>query len=110
MLLRHVAGVDGALGGGAGFHMWSSNFEGRRQKGAGPHTSTTCRTCPVVDILKATQQGAAPVQCGCRLGWTRRGAHWRHLANTIEPSVCGGDATLCQILWLLVPFFVSCGT
>ena len=24
-------------------------------------------------------------------------AHWRQLANTIEPSVCGGDATLCQI-------------
>ena len=25
------------------------------------------------------------------------GAHWRHLVNTIEPSVCGGDAALCQI-------------
>jgi len=25
------------------------------------------------------------------------GAHWRHLKNTIEPSVCGGDAVLCQI-------------
>ena len=24
------------------------------------------------------------------------GAHWRHLANTIEPSICGGDAVLCQ--------------
>jgi len=24
-------------------------------------------------------------------------AHWRHLANTIELSVCGGDAVLCQI-------------
>jgi len=24
-------------------------------------------------------------------------AHWRHLAYTIEPSVCGGDAVLCQI-------------
>jgi len=23
-------------------------------------------------------------------------AHWRHLANTIEPPVCGGDAVLCQ--------------
>jgi len=23
-------------------------------------------------------------------------AHWRQLANTIEPSVCGGDAVLCQ--------------
>ena len=26
------------------------------------------------------------------------GAHWRHLANTTEPSVCGGDAALCQII------------
>jgi len=25
------------------------------------------------------------------------GAHWCHLANTTEPSVCGGDAALCQI-------------
>jgi len=24
-------------------------------------------------------------------------AHWRHLANTIEPSVCGGNTVLCQI-------------
>jgi len=24
-------------------------------------------------------------------------AHWRHLVNTIEPSVCCGDAALCQI-------------
>jgi len=24
-------------------------------------------------------------------------AHWRHLANTTEPSDCGGDAVLCQI-------------
>jgi len=23
--------------------------------------------------------------------------NWRHLANTIEPSVCGGDTVLCQI-------------
>jgi len=26
-----------------------------------------------------------------------RGAHWRHLANMIQPSMCGGDAALCQI-------------
>jgi len=24
-------------------------------------------------------------------------AHWRHLPNTIETSVCGGDAAFCQI-------------
>jgi len=25
------------------------------------------------------------------------GAHWCHLANTTEPSICGGDVALCQI-------------
>jgi len=25
------------------------------------------------------------------------GAHWHHLANTSEPSICGSDAALCQI-------------
>ena len=25
------------------------------------------------------------------------GAHWHHLANTTEPSLCRGDVTLCQI-------------
>ena len=27
----------------------------------------------------------------------RRGAYWRNLANTTEPSMCGGDAASCQI-------------
>ena len=25
------------------------------------------------------------------------GAHWRHLKNMTEPSMCGGDEALCQI-------------
>ena len=25
------------------------------------------------------------------------GAHWRHMANTTEPSMCGGDVACCQI-------------
>ena len=25
------------------------------------------------------------------------GADWHHPANTTEPSMCGGDAALCQI-------------
>ena len=38
--------------------------------------------------------------------WTRvgprkhvlgRGAHWGHLVNTTEPSMCGGDAACCKI-------------
>jgi len=26
-----------------------------------------------------------------------RRAHWHHLANTIEPFVCGDDAVLCEV-------------
>ena len=36
------------------------------------------------------------VWCGCWLGCTRRGAYWRHLANTTKPSMWAGDAALCQ--------------
>ena len=28
---------------------------------------------------------------------TRWGGHWRHLANTTEPSVCGSNAAFCEI-------------
>jgi len=55
------------------------------------------QTCPVVDILKATQQEAEPVRRGCLLVCTRCGANWRSLANTIELSMSGADETLCQI-------------
>jgi len=30
------------------------------------------------------------------------GVHWHHLANTFEPSVCGGNAALCRIIRRLV--------
>jgi len=33
------------------------------------------------------------------------GAHWRYLKNTTEPSMCGGDAALCQIT--LTTCFIS---
>jgi len=47
---------------------------------------------------------AEPIEMPFRL-WTRvgRGKHvlhgvrWHNLTNTIEPPVCGDDATLCQI-------------
>ena len=49
-------------------------------------------------------QTAEPIEMvfGLLTGVGRRrhmlhGTHWRHLANTSEPSVCGGDAALCQI-------------
>ena len=30
-------------------------------------------------------------------GFLYMGAQWRHLKNTTKPSMCGGDAALCQI-------------
>jgi len=39
----------------------------------------------------------------CSLSWQTFlesviwGAHWRHLANTTEPSVCGGDAAYVKL-------------
>jgi len=36
-------------------------------------------------------------------------AHWCHLANTIKPSVCGGDAALCQITLTTCLHFVHFG-
>ena len=32
--------------------------------------------------------------------------YWRHLANTTEPIVYGGDAAYIKLLWLLVTFLV----
>jgi len=58
------------------------------------------RTFPVVLwlIYSVTQQRAALVWCKCQLGYTRQGAYWRNLVNTMEPSVvCDDDAALYQI-------------
>jgi len=51
-----------------------------------------------VDIpYSVRQQGAEPVWCRCQLGCTRSGARRHHLANMIEPSMCGIDVALCEI-------------
>jgi len=36
-----------------------------------------------------------------------RGAHWRHLANTIDPSVYGSSAALCQIALFMLVLMVA---
>jgi len=41
--------------------------------------------------------GAEDVAMAAIFGFLHMGSHWRHLANTSEPSMCGGDAALCQI-------------
>jgi len=47
------------------------------------------------DIVDTMQLRELPLQPF--LGFLYMAAHWRHLANPPEPSVCGGDAALCQI-------------
>jgi len=63
------------------------NFDGEK----GP-----ARTYLAVDIVKATQQGQNRYSANSDWGVLDGGAHWHNLANTIEPSVCGGDTALCQ--------------
>ena len=33
-------------------------------------------------------------------------AHCRYLANTIEPSMCGGDAVLCQLTLTMLYYYI----
>jgi len=47
-----------------------------------------------VDTLKATQEGTIQ---NWYVADADGGAYWRNLANTIEPSVSGGDVAFCQI-------------
>jgi len=52
-----------------------------------------CPNISAADILEATQQRTEPV-CSANADAV---AYFRHLANTIEPPMCGGDAAFCQI-------------
>jgi len=44
---------------------------------------------------------------GSKEGCVKWGAHWRHLANTTEPSMRGGDGACCQIT-LTVCYYLTC--
>jgi len=46
----------------------------------------------IADTLRLRDVAMATI-----FGFLYMGAHWRHLANTTEPSMCGGDAALYQI-------------
>jgi len=55
------------------------------------------------------QKTAEPIEMpfGSDSGWSKEAcircsARWRHLANTTEPYMCGGDAACCQIIPTLV--------
>ena len=57
------------------------------------------RSVAVVSLAKTAEPIEMPFGTWTRVvqkACTRGGAHWRHLANTFEPSVCDGDAALCQ--------------
>jgi len=60
----------------------------------------------IVDTLQLRDVAMATI-----FGFLYMSAHWRHLANTTEPSVCGGDVALfqitlttCYLNWLPIAF------
>jgi len=55
-------------------------------------------TCPLVDIpVLKLSRGQNQYGLDADWGVLHEDAHWRHLMNTIELSMCGGDTALCQI-------------
>jgi len=59
---------------------------------------------PLQSIAVSCAITAAPMRClwdlvsvGPKKACIRWSAHWRHLANTTEPSMCSDDAACCQI-------------
>ena len=61
-----------------------------------PGTSvvSNAKTTVPIEMPFRRERSHTCVDCGPKDGW---GAHWRHLVNTIERSVCVGDAALCLI-------------
>jgi len=57
-----------------------------------------CQLC-----IKQLYQSRCSLGCwGSRKPRIRWGAHWRHMANTTEPSACGADAAYVKSLWPLL--------
>jgi len=60
----------------------------------------------IVDTLQLRDVAVATI-----FGFLYMSAHWRHLTNTTESSVCGGNVALCRITlttyylnWLPIAF------
>jgi len=69
-------------------------------------TIMICRSVAVVSHAKTAEPIEMPVRIGTQVDPRKHGgAHWRHLLNTIKPSMCSGDAAFCQIT-LTVCFFL----
>jgi len=74
-------------------------------------SSVVCRSIYLSITLVSPAETAEPIEMpfGLWIGWAEEAQFqsyspcsanapsWRRLANTIEPSVCGGDSALCQI-------------
>ena len=72
-------------------------------------TWTVCLSVTVMSPPKTAEPIEMPFGLWTRVGrrkYVLHGAHWRHLANTIEPSLCGGDAVLCRLIFNHFLFFV----
>ena len=96
------------------FGLWTQVGRSKHKFKRNHQVVPMCQTSD--DIAVSSAKIAKPIDLLSRL-WTRVGrrkhkfhrirkvapmcshgmAHLRHLANTIEPSVCGGDAALCKI-------------
>jgi len=68
------------------------------------HTAVSCaKMAELIDLPFGlyTQVGERKHKCNCIFQVApmcpHGRVHWRHLANTIDPFVCGNDAALCQI-------------
>jgi len=99
-MLTRLGPTNRVLDGDPDRHTWKGQFW--TQRGTGPGHS---RRCPAVDILKATQQVAAPLLCECRSGVLDRlhfGATWRIQLN--RPCA----AAMRPYVILLWPLIQSC--
>jgi len=89
-----VGGTRGTITWGQDPLMGRGNYSKRKE-----HTPT-CPTTLCHELCKMAEPIEMPF--GLRTWVGRRkhvlhGAHWCHLANTTETSVCSGNAALCQI-------------
>jgi len=53
------------------------------------HSSEPCKNKMLFGLRTQVGRGNHVLDCGS--------AHWHHLANTTEPSICSGDVACCQI-------------
>jgi len=63
-----------------------------RVKRAGQNMSRTCRGMSGGRYTQSDSAGGRTGTVRMPIGCTGLGAHWRHLANAIKLSACGGDA------------------